>query len=729
MQRGVAEKKVITQKPIMVQPNLPRFVREGDKIQMPVKVVNLTDKEITGSAELALMNPETNTSVDGWFKNIYANQYFTVAAGQSTVVLFPIEIPFGYNKPLTIRTSAVSTQGTDLAVSDAEENILPVLTNRMLVTETMPLTMKPNSSKNFEFKKLVQNNSSTLTHQALTVEFTSNPVWYAVQALPYLMEYPFECAEQTFSRYYANTLATHIANKTPRIKEVFEKWKGDGKALQSALQRNEDLKNIVLAETPWVMEVQNEAAQKQKIALLFDLQKMATEQNAALNKLKELQTSNGGFMWFKGGRDDRFITQYILTGIGHLIKLNVLDADNKDMVRLVEKAIQYTDQRMKEDYDKLKDKSKFGFPSHYELNYLYMRSFFPNIPIATNATTAYNFYIKSVDKNWLQQSKYNQALIALVLHRNNKIANAKTIVASLKENAIINEELGMYWKDVRPGYYWYEAPTETMALMVELFNEVGNDVGAVLGLKTWLLKNKQTTNWKTTKATAEACYALLLQGDAWTTEHATVTLKLNNTPIAPTNAEPGTGYIKHQVVGDKVQEKMGNIAVAVSGSKSPSWGAAYWQYFENLDKITQAETPLSLKKKLYKQVITKTGIKLEEVADNAQLKIGDKLTVRIELRVDREMEYVHMKDMRSAGAEPLNVLSQYKWQDGLGYYEATKDASTNFFFSYLYKGTYIFEYPLYVTHKGSFSNGITTIQCMYAPEFTSHSEGVKVNVE
>jgi hypothetical protein len=396
---------------------------------------------------------------------------------------------------------------------------------------------------------------------------------------------------------------------------------------------------------------------------------------------------------------------------------------------MIQTALQYTDRRQKEDYDKIKNKTKPFVCSHYELHYLYMRSFFPKIPVSESAMSAYNFYLSKIDIDWLKQSKYNQGLIALVAQRNGKETLAKKITTSLKENSIINDELGMYWKEVNAGYYWHQAPTETMALMVEVFSEVAKDDDAILGLKTWLLKNKQTTNWKTTMATADACYALLLQGDSWTTEENKVDLKLNNTSIVATNVEPGTGYTKHRIEGDKVKENMGNINVTVSGSKSPSWGAAYWQYFEDLDKITTAETPLQLKKKVYKQVVTKTGIKLEELKENAVLKVGDKLTIRIELRVDRDMEYVHMKDMRSAGTEPINVLSQYKWQDGLGYYEATKDASTNFFFSYLYKGTFVFEYPLYVTHKGNFSNGITTIQCMYAPEFTSHSEGVRVVVE
>jgi hypothetical protein len=295
--------------------------------------------------------------------------------------------------------------------------------------------------------------------------------------------------------------------------------------------------------------------------------------------------------------------------------------------------------------------------------------------------------------------------------------------------------MGMYWK-ATPGYYWYQSPIENQALLIEAFTEVTKDMKAVADMKTWLLKQKQTQNWRTTKATADACYALLLQGTDWLTNTPEVQINLGTYAIrsADQGAEAGTGYFKKVIDGKDVKPEMGNIKVTVSSpapaaGESVSWGAVYWQYFENLDKITTAATPLQLSKKLFVEKLTDRGPVLQPVNEGDALHVGDKVKVRIELRVDRPMEYVHMKDMRAACMEPVNVLSSYKWQGGLGYYESTKDASTNFFFGYLPKGTWVFEYPLFVTHTGTFSNGITSIQCMYAPEFTSHSEGIKVNVE
>jgi len=732
---GYSTKEIVTQKDLMVQPNPPRFLREGDKLEFSSKIVNLSGKELTGTAELQLFDAETNEPVDGKFRSVVPNQYFTVAAGQSEAVKFPIEIPYQYNKALVWRIVAKAG-----AYSDGEENALPVLTNRMLVTETMPLPMRGTGTKNFTFDKLLKSGSSeTLQNYSLTLEYTSNPAWYAVQALPYLMEYPYECAEQIWNRYYANSLASHISNSSPRIKQLFEQWKiKDTAALMSNLQKNQELKAVLLEETPWVLQAKNEAEQKRNIALLFDMIKMSEQLNSAYDKLKQMQSSNGGFVWFTGGPDDRYITQYIVTGIGHLKKLKAYANGQDDKLKaILSTAIPYLDRKIKADYDdliKYKVNLKSQNIGYTQIQYLYMRSFFPEYKIDAASQTAYNYYYKQAQQYWLSQSKYMQGMIALALNRTADTKTPAAILKSLKETSINNEELGMYWKDQTNGWFWYQAPIETQALLIEAFQEAGKDTKTVDDLRTWLLKNKQTNNWKTTKATAEACYALLLQGTEWLSNEPVVEVKLGNTTIKSTEAgqEAGTGYFKKTIEGTKVTPSMGNIAVTVSSANSnvsASWGGVYWQYFEDLDKITTASTPLKLSKKLFVEKNTDRGPVITPINDGDAIKVGDKVKVRVELRVDRDMEYVHMKDMRASALEPVNVISSYKYQGGLGYYESTKDASTNFFFSNLRKGTYVFEYTLFATHTGNFSNGVTTIQCMYAPEFTSHSEGVRINVE
>ncbi len=749
---GYSTKDIVTQKELMVQPNVPRFLREGDHMELSTKVVNMTDKEITGTVHLELFDAATMKPVDGWFQNMTANQYFTVEAGKSVPALFTVQIPYQYNSAIVYRFTASAASGKD-TVSDGEEALIPVLKNSMLVTESVPLPMRGNTAKNFRFDKLLQSgNSETLQQYALTVEYTSNPVWYAVQALPYLADYPYECAEQTFNRFYANALATRIATASPRLKAIFDQWRTaasgqDSAALLSNLQKNQELKSVLLEETPWVLQAKGEEQQKKNIAVLFDMNRMSAELHATLVKLKQFQLPNGGFPWFRGDlRDDRYITQYILTGIGHLKKLGAWPKqDSALLTNIVRPAIQYLDKRIKEDYDRiLKAKSKVAGSeglSSLSIQYLYTRSFFPDYGIPGESFTAVNYFRKQSQQGWLQQSRYMQGMIALSLYRTGDIKTAQDIIKSLQQNAITNEETGMYWKEVRSGYYWYQAPVETQSLLIEAFSEISKNEQIITDLTTWLLKQKQTRNWNTTKATADACYALLIGSPA---QNGAALAALNNEPVVEIRLgdksvkstdqpqQAGTGYFKKTFDGPFVSPSMGDISVKIqqgSTKPMPSWGAVYWQYFENLDQIASSATALQLNKKLFIESNSDRGPVLQPVADGTVLHPGTKMKVRIELRVDRDMEYVHMKDMRASCMEPVNVLSSYKWQGGLGYYESTRDASTNFFFSWLPKGTYVFEYPLFVTHTGNFSNGITSIQCMYAPEFTSHSEGVRVRVE
>jgi TonB-dependent SusC/RagA subfamily outer membrane receptor len=738
---GINSATITTQKTLMVQPNAPRFMREGDNMEFVTKIANLSDKELTGQCTLELVDATTGASVDGWFQNSFPVQYFTAAANQSTVVKFPVQIPFNYNKPLTWRVIAKAAE-----FSDGEENTLPVLTNRMLVTESLPLYLKSGEKeKNYSFDKLLNNKSESLAHEGITVEYTANPIWSVVQSLPYLMEYPYECAEQTFNRMYANALASSIVNKYPKIKAVFEEWKKDTTAFKSNLQKNEELKQVLLQETPWVLNAETEQQKQKNIALLFDVVKMSNSIDAVIEKLQQLQTSNGGFAWFKGGYESRYITNYILTGIGKLKKANALSKGQADKLQsIADKALTYMDEQLLSDYNEMiKNKIDLTKNNLYstQIQYLYMRSFYTN---NFKNKTAYNYYYNQAKQYWNKQNTYNTALIGLTLYRNNerRFVNVN-LIPSILENAVEDTAKGtLYWKD-RTACFWYASPIEHQSIMIECLSEIQqqeNFAGfnaKIDAAKTWLILNKQTNNWKTTVATAEACYALLNTGTDWINNSNEIQIKLGSTTINSQTQTPNSkqivGYLKERIPSDKVKPAMGNITIQQSANSSiqqssPSYGAIYWQYFEDMDKITAASSPLSLKKKLFVEKNTDKGKVLQPVNENDELKVGDKIVVRIELSSNRTMEYLHLKDMRASGTEPINVLSSYKWQDGLGYYEATKDASTNFFIDRLEKGSYVFEYPLYVTDTGTFSVGIANIQCMYAPEFTSHSEGIKIKV-
>lgn len=749
---GYGERTVITQKELMVQPNAPRFLREGDRMELPVKVVNLTDSELTGQMSLQLTDPTTGQSADGWFINRQANQYFTVGARQSIVVGFPIEIPYQYNRPLTY--TVVAQAGN---YSDGEEATLPVVSNRLLVTESLPLNMPGNGEQHFTFDKLLKSGSSeTLNNHALTVEFTTNPAWYAVQSLPYLMEYPHECSEQLFERVYANALASHITGSTPRLRQVFDRWRtADTTALLGNLQKDQELKTVLLEETPWVFQGKSEAQQRKNIALLFDMGRMSRELGSALDRLQNMQSSSGAFPWWSGGPDSRYITQYIVTGIGHLQRLRAIPAALSGPIdTIVGRALAYLDAEVIKDYQRAKAVDARGGSGGgagrtngqqgsgavepirpLAVQYLYMRSLFPNRGLPGDVFPAVNYFRKKAQGGWLQCNRYEQGMIALALYRTGDIQTARDIIASLKQNAIRDPGQGMYWKGMEGGYYWYQAPVETQSLLIEAFREITGDAGIDNDLKTWLLKQKQTHEWSTTTATADACYALLAGGQDWLNAGRAVQVKLGEKTIdwPAGSGEAGIGYNKKVFDGAFVNPSMGEISVKMQGGGSgPAWGAVYWQYFDMLDRITPPggnKTALSVSKKLFIRRDTDRGPVLEALSDNATLKPGDRVVARIELRADRDLEYVHMKDMRAACLEPVNVISQYKWQGGLGYYESTKDASTDFFFDVVPRGTYVFEYDMLAGQSGNFSNGITTVECLYAPEFSYHSEGIRVNVE
>ncbi len=730
LQQAQAERTVVTRKELMVLPNPPRFLREGDVLEFTAKVSNLSEVAISGTATLSLFDAITMQAVEAAFGLMPREMVvpFEVNPGQSALVSWRLKVPEGQVSALTWQVFAEGKQHCD-----GEENTLPVVTNRMLVTETLPLAVRGGQQKTFTFESLKNSTSNTLRHHRYTVEFSSNPVWYAVQSLPHLMEFPHECSEQIFSRFYANALAAHVTQQLPNLRRVYDRWKATGSpAMQSNLTKNQELKTALLEETPWVLEALSEEQQKQNIALLFDLNRMADERQRALSTLRERQSESGGWAWFPGGRESWYITQHIVAGLGHLKHLGVLNIEQDEEVsEMLDDALGFCHREIQQRYaelEKLAQEGKIKMEDDHldglAIHYLYATSFFA--VDKPDRVTAY--FLDQGARYWLGRNLYAQGMLALALHRHGRAQAAQDIMASLRERAIVKEELGMYWPFDR-GMFWYQLPIETQALLIEAFDEVANDARAVEEMRIWLLKNKQTNRWESTKATAEAVYALLLRGDNWLASTQPVRLQLGNLALSTNEYEPGTGYFKQSWSGGEIRADWSTVRV---DNPNPHivWGAAYWQYFEDLDKIAAfRNTPQTIVKELYREENTPTGPKLYRLNDGNALKPGDRIKVRIEIRTDRAMEFVHLKDMRPAGFEPVNVLSRYRWEGGLGYYESTRDLATHFFIDYLPRGTFVLEYPLVVAYRGDFSSGIATLQCMYAPEFSSHSQGIRVKVD
>ncbi len=741
IRNGYLEGHAVTAKDIMVQPNPPRFLREGDEIEFTVKVSNMSDATQSGAVRLNFAEAMTAENADKLLGNRKPDQAFELPARESRSFSWRIRVPDGCGF-LTYKAVAATA-----SLSDGEEGAVPVLSRRVFVTESLPLPIRGPATKKFEFAKLVSSGGSkTLKHENLAVQMVSNPAWYAVLALPYLMEYPHECSEQVFNRLYANALARDIANRNPKIRRIFDLWKNTP-ALDSPLEKNQDLKSVMIEETPWLQQALAESNARKNVGILFDANRLDSESERVLRKLSEMQIGNGQWPWFPGGPGDSYITLYITTGFGRLRHLGV-DINVAPALAALESLDQWITAEHKRIMERPEPESYV--PSPTVALYLYGRSFFlKERPIPAMAQTPVEFFLERARQHWLKTgNRQTQAHLALALQRFSGLNNSKDetprgIMASMKERSVSNEELGMFWRDTEYSWSWFHAPIETQALMIEAFDEIMQDAKAVEDCKVWLLKQKQTQDWKTTRATADAVYALLLRGSDLLASDALVEMKLDGIDIKPRHAgpapsgktserfspvvEPGTGFYEVRFNRAEISPKLGQITVKKS-DKGVAWGSMHWQYFEDISKVTPHEgTPLKLKKALFIKNATPAGLVLDPV--KGPVKVGDELVVRIELRTDRDMEYVHMKDQRGSGTEPVNVLSQYKYQDGLGYYESTRDTASHFFISYLPKGVYVFEYSTRVQLRGEYQSGLAEIQCMYAPEFNSHSESIPVTAK
>ena len=726
LQTGYIENTIVTQKQLSITANTPRFLREGDTITISARLANLADSGLKGTVQIKLFNASNMRPVSLLINGADSLQSFNIASNTNQAVSFRIAVPAGL-EALTYRLTADGGQFTD-----GEENTLPVLPNSTLVTESMPMLIRAGQTRSFAFNRLLNQSSNTLKNKTLTLEYTQNPAWYAVQALPYMMEFPYECSEQVFSRYFANRLATNIVSKMPAIKRVFDLWKtANSTKLLSNLEKNTELKSTLIEETPWLNDAISESEQKKRIALLFDLNKMGDELKLNLEKLQKRQLANGGFAWFGGEDADRFITQHITEGIGELYHVGIANNDST-LKKMATNAIKYLDnQLLADEAHRVKNKQAKYF-GDLEIHTWYTRSFFMNIPLSSAMQKLRVDYLKWATANWTNRNVYEQGLIALTMLRYNKPLVTVQIEKSLLETAQHSVELGMYWAKNLQGYSWYQSPIETQSLLIALFTETGGNAKAVDEMKIWLLRNKQTNNWKTTKATAEACYALLLKGSDLLVDAGKSTIKVDAKPLEQlkpdVKLDAGTGYFKTTWVDEQIKPSYGKVEITNKG-KTPSWGALHWQYLEKLDKITSAETNIRLERKYYIQQQTDNGLVLTAVDAQHPAKIGDLLKVVINLKADRDFEYVQLKDMRPSGTEPVEALSSYKYQDGLYYYQVSKDVATNFFISNLNKGSYVFEYQLRVVQPGNFSTGITTIQCMYAPEYNAHSNGERMIIK
>ena len=706
---GKIEATATASKEFMLQPNMPRFVRVGDKANIAASLMNLSDKGVKGTVRMELFNPETE-------KVFYSQkQKFDVKGGETGHVNFTFEVGDKY----AVMACRMVADGDTF--SDGEQRYIPVLTDKQWVTETVPLNVNGEGAHIFSLENLFNKHSKTASEQRLTVEFTAHPAWYAVQALPVVANPQNEDALSWATAYYAHSLAACIVKENPRIKQIFDSWKaqsGTKETFMSNLQKNQELKNILLAETPWLTEATNEAEQKQRIATLFDLNTMNSQLAVSVEKLGELQNADGAWSWYKGMQGSRYVTTQVMEMLVRLNALTPQDADSR-MQPMIQKGFEYLGKQAAEEYKSMKEAEKKGAvglrPSEQVLRYLYICVLDGKAPVDKKVN---QYFIDKLSGEGKELTIYGKALGAIILQQAGKVAEAKLFMQSLMEYSVVTDEMGRYFDTPKARYSWfsYKIPTEVAAM--EAIQRITKDTKAIDEMKRWLLKQKQTQTWETLIATADAVYALMATGASdllANTGGVEITLgkEMIRTPV-----DDAIGYIKKTVIGDVMNIKKVRVDKEGTGM---GWGAVYAQYLESMDQIGEQGNGLSVSRQLYKGD--------EALNESAPLKVGDKITVRLTVKADRDMDFVQIKDDRAACMEPLQAVSGFRWSNGLGYYQATKDASTQFFIDQMRKGTYVIEYQVYVNRTGEYQTGIATVQSAYAPEFGGHTGGYRVMVE
>ena len=706
---GKIEATATASKEFMLQPNMPRFVRVGDKANIAASLMNLSDKGVKGTVRMELFNPETE-------KVFYSQkQKFDVKGGETGHVNFTFEVSDKY----AVMACRMVADGDTF--SDGEQRYIPVLTDKQWVTETVPLNVNGEGAHTFSLENLFNKHSKTASEQRLTVEFTAHPAWYAVQALPVVAHPQNEDALSWATAYYAHSLAAYIVKENPRIKQVFDSWKAQGgtkETFMSNLQKNQELKNILLAETPWLTEATNEAEQKQRIATLFDLNTMNSQLAVSVEKLGELQNADGAWSWYKGMQGSRYVTTQVMEMLVRLNALTHQDADSR-MQPMIQKGFEYLGKQAAEEYKSMKEAEKKGAvgirPSEQVLRYLYICALDGKAPVDEKVN---RYFIDKLSGEGKELTIYGKALGAIILQQSGKVAEARLFMQSLMEYSVVTDEMGRYFDTPKARYSWfsYKIPTEVAAM--EAIQRITKDTKAIDEMKRWLLKQKQTQTWETPIATADAVYALMATGASdllANTGGVEITL---GKEVIRTPADDAIGYIKKTVSGDVMNIKKVRVDKEGAGM---GWGAVYAQYLESMDQIGEQGNGLSVSRQLYKGD--------EALNESVPLKVGDKITVRLTVKADRDMDFVQIKDDRAACMEPLQAVSGFRWGNGLGYYQATKDASTQFFIDQMRKGTYVIEYQVYVNRTGEYQAGIATVQSAYAPEFGGHTGGYRVMVE
>lgn len=681
---GTLDKTLVTAKPLMVQPNMPRFLRSGDSLSLMAKIIVAEPAETKDvTVNFLLTDAATGDTLC-----CHTERVMVKDAAQ---VLFDVEVP--QNVYVATYRIVAHTDG----MSDGEQGQVPVVGNRQAVTVSQAMYINGVGEKTYRFP-LTTFSTSTREPQLVVAEVVSNPVWLAVKSMPYLKTMENPSTLYLANQLYVNGLGKKIMDDLDILGNL-EFLEGIDSS-KSRLGMNEDVKQTALQATPWLRDAESEEEQMRAVKNYFDTAAMHAQHDKLVNDLGQRQNADGGWPWMPEGKSSMWATQQVLQ------KVKGEDLDTKKALRFVDNE----QQRYYERYIKPYAKKYKWQPT--DVDYLYMRSLYGKA-----STEAYKFYYDNALKNYKQYNNlYTQAQLALIFHRHGDRKAALDLLRRLKEKSLESDEMGLYWRDNRSGWFWYSRPIETQALLIQAFAEITpKDTAAIGQMQQWLLKQKQTTHWGNERATTEAIRALTVGQTSLNGQTRPVEMTVFGEPMNAAAQGP-EGYRAQRWTDAALDALVDRRSLDITMTKTTpgiAWGAVYYQFTDDLDKIPASEMGISIKR---------------SYIHDGPLHVGDRIKVRIEITADRAMDYLELVDGRPSCTEPLSTRAGWRWCDGLSYYVTVNNTDTRFYIEHIDKGHYVAEYELYVTNPGTFLSGAATMQCMYAPEFRAVSPAVRLTV-
>ncbi|MBR5844526.1 MAG: hypothetical protein IKY75_08130 [Bacteroidaceae bacterium] len=711
LQCGMYTASVLSSKPLMIQPNIPRFVRQGDQMVLSATVYNMTNDVVTGEAQLTLYNPENESEL------VVIKEPFTAPGEESATVRFSVIVPD------TLSLVGVRVGAATSRYSDGEQHLLAVLPSTMVVTESKPFYIAPLVGDTTILFDAMQEKVEHNEVQSLGVvlEYCDNAAWYAVTALPSLVQSSDKSAISLMASLYANVAATGIVSNNDIVAQAIEYWsmQADALPLVSPLEQNEELKQLLLSETPWLVDALNDTDQMRQIASLLDRSRAEKLSQEIATRLRDMQLSDGGWPWYKGMQSSYTITLNVVAGLSKLATWG--DVGNTESMAIMKiEALRYLDAEYLS-----RNKVRAEHPDYQDLCYLYVRSDLLDVPMSADVLALSRQQLDTIAAQWYKLDDIEKAYAAVALYRNRYVQVAHDIVNSLREYAHVTASQGMYWPNNRSNSFYRNSAVQVHCAIYEALTLVEPCKEEQDAMRQWLLLQKQTQAWESVPSTIDAVHILLSSGTQWLTGMASTRIEWGDTPLPQASKEEQTiGYVQYVRSGKDVDVADARLVVSNHDDK-PSWGAIYWQYSANIADIESHNVDeIGVRRSYY---VERNGELIP--IENTQLAVGDEVTVRMTIKTDRDMQYMVLADARPACFEPQVQLPQYNYAQGLYYYSVPGDASNNFYIEYMPRGVYAVEYKVYVDRPGIYQAGVATVQSYYAPQFASHTAGAEIEIQ